>query len=57
MNKLTSDELFKIMDILEKKINRTQKTEEIPALWDMHYKVKKLWFATALEEHKATLEA
>ena len=57
MDKLTSNELFKIMDILEKKINRTTKTEDIPALWDMHFKVKKLWFATALEEHKSTLEA
>lgn len=44
MNTLNSSELFLLMEIVEKKINRTQ--GETAHLWDIHFKLKSLWFAT-----------
>lgn len=53
MNTLTSDELFKIMEIIEKKANRTRSNDEARKLWNIHFKTKSLWFATINLERKS----
>lgn len=50
MNTLNSADLFKIMEIIEKKANRTKDTDEVVALWDIHFKTKNLWFETINQE-------
>lgn len=47
---LNSAELFLLMEMVEKKINRSQ--GDTTHLWDMHFKLKSLWFATLNAEKR-----